>query len=155
MIDHSASTQSTERSRAFQIRPTRPPGRIDPGELAERAVGVEPVERLGHGDGVERRRCERQRLGRARDERDPRHDLAQARAHLLDRLDREEVGAGGREERGQLAGPGRQVAAARAGAEREVLGEPRDGVGRVRRAGPVVGTRAGTEAALRDVMDGH
>ena len=37
MIDHSASTQSTERSRAFQTSPSRPPGRSDPGELGERA----------------------------------------------------------------------------------------------------------------------
>ena len=122
----------------------------------ERAVGVEPVERLGHGDGVERRRsangsarpCPR-RAGT------PGTAARSTRAHPVDRLDREELGAGGARSRGELAGAGGQVAArACRGASREVLGEPGDRVGRVRRAGALVGLRAVAEAALRDVMNG-
>ena len=43
-------------SHAFQTRPSRPPGRSTRWNSLSAAVGVEPVERLGDGDRVERRR---------------------------------------------------------------------------------------------------
>ena len=61
----------------------------------------------------------------------------------------------GDEQRGELAGAGGEVAARHARARAAVLDEPRDRVGRVRGAGPVVGVGARVEAALRDVVDGH
>ena len=57
MIDQSASTQSTERSRAFQTSAEPPAGPDARGRARRSApVGVEPVEGLRDGDRVERRR---------------------------------------------------------------------------------------------------
>ncbi len=88
-----------ERERA--VRPQ------DPVDLRQRCRTVEPVERLGDGDGVGARVRERDRLGRPVERAG--RGVADPCPHLGDGLDRHDLGAGRGERAGELARPGREV----------------------------------------------
>ena len=75
----------------------------DAGELAEGPVGIEPVERLGDGDRIQRTGCHRQRLGDGGDDGDAGHGGDEPSAHPLDRLGREHRRAGRHEQSRELA----------------------------------------------------
>ncbi len=133
MIAQTSLTQSTLRSRAFHTRPTRPPGANDARELGDRAVVVEPVERLRDGHRVERGVAERELLGGAREHRDAGNRCAEEVAHARHRFGGDEVGSRRHEQSRSLPVPAARSTTRVPGPDAQVLDEPRDRVGRVRR----------------------
>jgi len=117
-------------------------------DLGQRARPVEPVKRLRDRDGVRARSGQRDRLGRAVEHLDPaRRDH---RAHLRDRLDRDDLEAARGEQARELPRPGRQVDEARPA---ELRREPIDGLVRIARPATLVGVRGPGEADRRGGMD--
>ena len=86
-----------------------PPRRQHAVEFGERAIAVEPVERLRHGDRVRRAIPQRHVLGGAVEGDRERDSLGQLLAHLGERLDRDHGRARSSEHPGQLAGAGADV----------------------------------------------
>ena len=98
--------------------------------LSERSRPVEPVERLGHRHGVDGAVGQRNRLRPARMQLDARQHPLKHAAHLVARLDGHDVGAKRDELSRELPRSGAEIEHA---TERQLLGDPGDRVGRVRR----------------------
>ncbi len=118
-------------------------------DLRERLIAPEPVERLRHGDGIDRLRDERHPLGRAVERLHVRERLAECRPHLGDRLDGDHLGPGPDEERRQLPRPRGQVEDDPARPEAQLPREERDRLGRIGRPSADVRVRHAREAAGR------
>ena len=152
MIDHTSSTHGSLRSRAFHTSPSRPPGAQHARELGDRPLVVEPVPRLRDGDRVERRAAERQRFGGPGDERRrPAAAGGTSRAYPATGSTASRSAPVGASSRVSLPVPAARSATRRPGAMREVLDEPRDRVGRVRRPRRFVVGRI-VEPGRRDVV---
>ena len=149
MIDHTASTHGTERSRAFQIS-AEPPARVAaPVELAPAprsasnqwnawATVIASSDAVGEG----------QRFGGRRDRGHAGHGRAEhARASRRPARPRRARAPVRREQPGELAGAGGEVGDDRGPVRcASALDEPRDRVGWVRGPGPLVGVGFGAEA---------
>ena len=101
--DHGACS-----SRTFQMMPRCPPGRTTLAISRERALRVEPVERLAGDDRVDSRVLDRDVL-RAAARRPAREGLLGDRAHAVVRLHREHVVAEAREQHRESPGAGPEV----------------------------------------------
>src|ERR1700683_2399081 len=124
----------------------------DPRYFRHGPLGVEPVKGLRHDHRVDRLIGERQCFGPPGEHRHPWQPFVQPVAHRGHWLDRDQVGPRSREQFGQLAGSGGQVDDLPARPDAESLDQPVDGVQRIRRPGPVIRVRFGTEADSRDLM---
>jgi hypothetical protein len=124
-------------------------------QLGEAGGRVEPVEGLRDRDGVERAAGEWQCFRHRRGHGHGGQFAMEHRAHPGNRLDREQQRARWHQQPRQLAGAGRQVADGPAGRDAELLGQPCDGVGRVRRPCLLVLLGAVAESPRRDVVHCH
>ena len=136
-------------------QPDPPAWAEDAGELAEGAVGIEPVERLRDGDCIQGPGCDRQRLGDGGDDGDVGHGGDEPSAHPLDGLRRDHRRAGRHEQSRELARSRREVEHDAAGPEVKVVDQPRHRVGGVRGTDPFVHLGPAAEAFLGDLVDGH
>ncbi len=123
------------------------PGDEHAGELGQCDRRVEPVEALCHRDRIERPAGERKLLRGRGDAAARPGTWRRSRPHPRDRLDADERGAGRGQQPGELAGAGGDVRDARVRADAQVLGEPRDGFGRVARPRLLVDLGAGSNPA--------
>jgi hypothetical protein len=130
-------------------------GAEDAVDLREGLRRVEPVEGLGDGHGVGDRVGEAGLLGGAFAGVGIRGGAAERVAHLFNGLDRDDCGAGRRQEAGELAGAGGEVDKGGFGAKLELGAEPLDRLGGV--AGPALLVDAGRrgEPTAGCVVNGH
>ena len=106
MIDHSWSTRSLLRSRAFQIRPSRPPERRTRANSVSATGASNQWKRLGDGDRVEGQPARTGAAPRCRPPcGTPGHICAKAARIPGDRLDADERRTGRGQQPGELAGP--------------------------------------------------
>ena len=106
-------------------------GTQHPVDLADRRRPVEPVEGLRDGHRVDRGVAEGDRLGGPGEHRDAGEGVDEPVAHLVDRLNRHDVGAARLERAGELAGARREVQHAPPRADAEHGAEVVDRVVRV------------------------
>jgi hypothetical protein len=121
-------------------------GAQHPADLGQCHGRVEPVEGLGHGHHVDLPVGQGQGLGGAVEHLDRRRRSFELGAHARHRLDGEDVGTGRHQQAGQLAGAGRQVEDPPARADATMTHHVGHGLGRVGRAGLLVGRGVLVEA---------
>ena len=126
-------------------------GGKDPVEFGQRPVPVEPVECLRDGDGMRRAVAERHVLRGAREWHGARHVLREPLAHLGERLDRDERGAGRHKRASELSGARADVEDDRARPDSKRADEDVDPFGRVLRAHALIQGGRRPEAS-RDVI---